>query len=347
MTTNNHMHKLRNIFIVFALLSASVAHAQSLSGTDPVQYIVAPETPGPNAPVQITVQGVGTFLGDATVTWSVNNKTMASGVGISVFNFTTGSLGSQSVVRLTINSTTQGVITHTFVFTPSVVNMLWEADTSVPPLFAGKALYSAGAGLRVISLPTVIISGKKVAASSLSYQWSLGDNPLPQNSGTGKNTLSFTGDQLQDGENVAVDVYFGSLKVGRGEVSIPVTTPQLVFYSRDPLRGVIWDQAVPQQGIALNGSEITIQAQPYYFSTGSIKNKTVAWSWALNGTPVTGPTSDQGILTLRQSGTGQGSATLEASLQNNDSTKLIQAASASLQIIFGKAQSGISSFFGL
>jgi len=341
------MPKLRNIFIVLALLSASVARAQSLSGSDPVQYIVAPETPGPNSTVQITVQGVGTFLGDSTVTWSVNGKTMASAVGASTFSFTTGALGSQSVVKLTINSAIQGVITHTFVFTPSVVNMLWEADTSVPPLYSGKALYSAGADLRVISLPTVIISGKKVAASSLSYQWSIRDNPLPANSGTGKNVLSFTGDQLQDGENVAVDVYFGSLKVGRGEITVPVTAPQLVFYGRDPLRGVIWDQSIPQQGIALNGNEITIQAQPYFFSNASITGKTVAWSWTLNGSSVTGPTSNLGILTLRQTGTGQGNATLEASLQNNDSSKLIQAATADLQIIFGKAQSGISSFFGL
>ncbi len=341
------MHKLRNIFLILAaLLMAGVAHAQSAPGSDPVQYIVAPETPGPNAPVQITVQGVGSFLGDSAVTWSVNGQTMANGTGLSVFNFTTGALGTQSVVRLTISSATQGIITHTFVFTPSVINMLWEADTSVPPLYAGKALYSAGSDLRVIALPTVIISGTKVAATSLSYQWSVADNPMPAASGTGKNILSFTGDQLQDGEDVAVDVYFGSLKVGRGEITIPVSDAQLVLYDKDPLRGVLWDQAVPQ-GIALNGNELTLQAQPYYFSNASIKNNTLTWSWTLNGAVVTGPTSDQGLLTLRQTGTGQGNATLEVNLQNQDSSKLIQTAKADLQIIFGQAPSGISSFFGL
>ncbi len=340
------MLKLRNIFIVLSLLGAAVAHAQTAPGTDPVQYIVAPETPGPNEPVQITVQGVGSFLGDAAITWTINGKVVQSGTGLSTISFTTGALGTQSVVRLSISSATQGSIVHTFVFTPSVTNMLWEADTSVPPLFAGKALYSAGSALRIIALPTIIIAGKKVAPESLSYQWSVNDNPVPAASGTGKNTLSYTGDQLQDGESVAVDVYFGSLKVGRGTIAIPVSNTQIVLYAKDPLRGVVYDQAVPQN-IALNGKEITLQAQPYFFANSSIKNNTVAWSWTLNDAPVTGPSSDKGLLTLRQTGTGQGSATLGVALQNQDSSMLIQSAKATLQLVFGQSSGGVSSFFGL
>ncbi|MEK7108951.1 MAG: hypothetical protein AAB919_00750 [Patescibacteria group bacterium] len=340
------MPRLRNILICAALVAPALAYAQSAPGQDPVQYIVAPETPGPNEPVQITVQGVGTFLGDATITWGVNGKIVKSGTGLSTVSFTTGELGTQTTVRLTISSATQGIITHTFVFTPSVINLLWESDTSVPPLFAGKALYSAGSPLRIIAFPTVIIAGKKVAAESLSYRWSVNDNPVPSASGTGKNILSYTGDQLQDGEQVAVDVYFGSRKVGRGEITIPQSEPQVVLYHKDALRGVVWDRAVPQ-GIALNGKEITLQAQPYYFSNTSIKNDAVTWEWTLNDEPVTGPSSDKGLLTLRQTGTGTGQATLGVSLQNQDSSQLIQSAKAVLQIVFGQAQSGFASFFGL
>ena len=259
-----HKHTLRNIFVLAALLCAGVAHAQNV-GVDPVQYSVVPETPGPNSPVQISMSGVGPFLGDATVVWSVNGKPVESGVGLSSFSLTTGAIGTQTVVGVTIVSSTQGTITHTFVFTPSTVDLMWESDTSVPPLYRGHALYSAGAPLTVVAFPTVVAKGKRVAAGSLSYQWTVNDTPLPQSSGTGKYVLSFNGDQLQSSEHVAVDVYLGSLKVGHADLVVPAATPQLVLYYKDPLRGVVWDEALGSS-IALTGSEISVQAQPYYFS---------------------------------------------------------------------------------
>lgn len=338
---------LRNLLLIAALLAANTAYAQSLGGQpDPVQYIVAPETPGPHAPVSIEVQGVGSFLGDATVTWSLNGAVAKQGIGASSFSFTTGDLGEQSTVHLTIDSATQGTITHVFTFIPSTINLVWEADTSVPPLYAGKALYSAGSSLTIVAFPTVIISGKKVAAQSLSYQWSVNDTPQPADSGTGKYVLSYSGDQLQDGESVAVDVYFGALKVGHGELTIPATAPQLLLYNKDALRGVVWDQALPAS-IALNTPEITLQAQPYFFDNASLTNGLISWSWVLNGASVTGPDSDQGILTLRQTGQGQGGATLSVGAQNNSDTQLIQSAQAALNIAFGQAKSGLSSFFGI
>ncbi len=340
------MHNFRPIFFILAaLLYAGTVHAQG-SGVDPVQYIIAPETPGPNAPVQITVQGVGSFLGDATITWSVGGKTVASGTGLAAFSFTTGELGTQSIVRLTISSATQGLITRTFTFTPSVINLVWEADTSVPPLFAGKALYSAGSPLRVVAFPTVIVAGKKVAAESLSYQWSVNEQPVPALSGTGKHILTYTGDQLQSAEVVSVEVYFGSLKVGRAEIAVPASETQVLLYHKDALRGVVWDNSMPAS-IALGGKELTLQAQPYFFANTALKGGAVSWTWTLNDEVVTGPDSAKGLLTLRQTGEGKGSASLTVELQNQNSSQLVQSAKTILSIIFGSAQSGFSSFFGL
>jgi hypothetical protein len=338
--------KLRNILVALSLLVAGAAHAQTFDTTEPVQYLIAPETPGPHAPVTITAQGVGSFLGDATVTWTLNGAVAKQGIGASDFSFTTGNLGVPSVVKLTIDSATQGTIVHTFTLTPSVINLVWEADTSAPPLYAGHALYSAGSPLRVVAFPTVVIGGTKVAAQSLSYQWSVNDTALPQSSGTGKYVLSVNGDQLQDNESVAVDVYLGSAKVGHGEVVIPTSQPQLVLYDKDPLRGVLWDQALPAS-IALNATELTVLAQPYFFATNAVASGAIQWTWALNDSPVTGPDTSRGILTLRQTGAGQGAATLAVAAQNQASAQLIQSAQAALSIVFGQARSGFASFFGL
>ena len=339
----HYMKRLRNILILSALFVAGVAHAQSIgTGVDPVQYIIAPETPGPHEKVDITVQGVGTFLGDSSVTWSVNGAIAKQGTGASEFSFITGNLGQQTTVRLTINSATQGVITHLFTFIPSTVNLVWEADTSVPPLYKGHALYTPGSTLKVIAFPTVIVSGRKVAAESLSYQWTINDNPVPASSGTGKTTLSFTGDQLNDGESVAVDVYFGSLKVGRGELTIPAAQPQIYFYNKDALRGIVWDQAVPS-AIALNANEITLFAQPYYFAN----NGQWSWNWILGTSTFTGPDTSRGLVTLVLKDGTRGSTVLSAALQNLSGTQLVQSAQAAVSIVIGTRRSGISSFFGI
>ena len=129
-------------------------------------------------------------------------------------------------------------------------------------------------------------------------------------------------------------------------VVIPASTPQLLFYAKDPLRGLLLDTALPS-GVSLAAKEFTIQAMPYYFATQSLANGAATYEWTLNGDETTGPNAAQGLLTLRQTGTGTGSAVIGAIMQNSDGNKLVQAAQNALQIVFGQSQSSGSSLFGL
>jgi hypothetical protein len=334
--------------ILFALSMTNVAHAQSMGATSaPVQYIIAPETPGPDAPVYIEVQGVGNFLGNATVTWQENGQVMASGVGLSTFSFTTGGIGTATDIHLIINSDTEGTITHDFVFAPSVVNLVWEAATSVPPMYLGKALYSAGSTLRVIAFPIVAQGTALVAASKLSYQWTYEGNLDTTDSGLGKNSLTFQGDEIQSSESVSVDVYLGANKVASGDITIPAVNPQVILYDNDPLQGEILDQALVG-AFNLNQDEVDLKAEPYYFANESFENGDLSYDWTLNNQETSGPDSSEGLLTLRQTGSGAGAAQIGVSVQNTDNNKLIQSASTALTLSFGQASgSAISSFFGL
>jgi len=338
--------KLLNYFLAvgFAALVAAApfVHAQNVPA--PIQYVVSPETPGPNTQVTIEAQGVGTYLGDSTITWSQDGKVVLSGVGQRDFTFTTGALGKQTRIHVVIKSATEGTLTNDWVFIPSSINMIWEADTSVPPLYRGKALYSGGSNLKVVAFPSIVVNGKGLPASSLSFQWTVNDNPLPQLSGLGQNSLSFTGDQLQAAEDVAVTVYYGASKVGYGEVFIPTTVPQILIYDKDPLRGLLLDTALPS-ALSLSAKEFTIQAVPYYFANQSINSGASTYAWTLNDEDTTGPNASRGMLTLRQTGSGTGSATIGVTMQNSDPSMLVQAAQAAIQIVFG--QSAGASLFGL
>ncbi len=334
--------KLLNILLVASLATAYTAQAQFLP--EPVQYTVAPEVPGPGQTVTIEAQGIGTFLGDATITWQKDGTVVQSGVGLRSYSFITGGIGSVTQVRVDIKSASDGSFTKTLVFRPSAVNLIWEADTSVPPLFLGKPLYSAGSSIKAVAFPTVVVNGSRVAAQSLSYQWTRQDLALPAQSGLGRTTLSFDGNQLQPEENIGVDVYFGSSLVARSAVVIPVSQPELRLYERNSLRGILYDTALPA-GIALSNKEITIAAQPYYFSNSSLQAGALQYSWALDDQEITGPDSARGILTLRQTGGGAGQSNLTATLQNNVEDQLVQSAETLLTILFGQQSDG--SLFGL
>lgn len=337
------MLKLRSLILFISLLAPAFAHAQFLP--EPVQYIVTPEVPGPGQTVTIEAQGIGAFLGDAAISWQKDGKVVQAGAGLRTYSFVTGGIGSVTKIHIDIKSSSNGSFSKDFVFRPSSVNLVWEADTSAPPLYAGKPLYSAGSPLKVVAFPTVVINGSRVAAQSLSYQWTRQDQGLPEQSGIGRNILSIQGDQLQAQESIGVGVYLGTSLVARGSVVIPASQPQLMLYERNALRGILYDTALPA-GIALANKEITIAAQPYYFSNSSLKGGALQYSWELDGNEITGPDSARGILTLRQTGSSQGQSTLSATLQNNASDQLVQSAQTALTILFGGQASG-SSLFGL
>lgn len=331
--------------VTFLIFLAMPALAGAQFAPDPVQYIVTPEVPGPNETVTIEAQGIGAFLGEAAIRWQKDGVTVQSGAGLRTYSFTTGSIGSVTQVRIDITSATDGSFQKTFVFRPSKVNLVWEADTSTPPLYMGKSLYSAGSALKVAAFPMVVVNGSRVASQSLSYQWSRGDQALPAQSGLGRNTLSIDGDQLQPEENIAVSVYLGTSLVAQGGVFIPATQPQLLLYERNALRGILYDTALPQ-GIALADKEITIAAQPYHFSNSSLQAGALQYIWTLDGNEISGPDSGRGLLTLRQSGGGAGRSVLSAAVQNNAQDQLIQSAETILTILFG-GQSSSGPLFGL
>lgn len=334
------MYSLRNILIAALLFGPALVLAQV---PEPVQYAVAPEAPGPQSQVVIEVGGVGSLLGDSEITWRKDGAVVLRGTGESRYTFTTGALGTRTSVSVTIDSA-QGTFSRTFNFSPSLVNLVWEADTTVPPLFLGKPLYSGGSPLRILALPVVYSGSARVAQSALSYQWSLGDEPLQAQSGLGRSVLSFVGDNLKQGEEVSLNLYYGAAKVAQASIIVPAVDPALVLYERDPLRGLVLDTAFPTAAY-LTGKEATLEAVPFYFSTDDARSGSLVYEWLLNGESATGPDTARGVLTLRQTGSGAGAAIVEVGLQNN--ATFTQQASARLQLVFGADTSLLNNLFGI
>ncbi|TSC69139.1 MAG: hypothetical protein G01um101456_338, partial [Parcubacteria group bacterium Gr01-1014_56] len=140
-----------------------------------------------------------------------------------------------------------------------------------------------------------------------------------------------------------VAVFLAGSKVAQANLLLEATTPELLLYVKDPLRGILFDQALPGV-VSLAGSELTLSAQPYHFANESFLQKTLTYAWLLDGKAVSGPNAGSGVLTLRQSGAGQGQSSLSVELQNTDTYKFFQIATKKIRILFGAQTSGGSAF---
>ena len=335
------MRMLLSFLLIFIFSIATPAFAQTASSAQPapIEYSVTPQNPGPNQSIEITATGVGSFLGNASITWSQGNKVLSSGTGDSSFTFTTGALGSESIITVTINSPSEGTFTHTFTISPSLTNLVWEANTSVPLFYKGLPLYSPGSTVTVVAFPEIVVNKFFISSKALSFQWSLHGTLVPEQSGLGKTTFAFQGDQLQSSEEVSVVEYYNGTQVGEGDITIPATSPQLLFYIRDPLRGELFDTGLVNS-TPFQGTEMTLQAEPYYFATDAQGNNNLTYQWTVNGQDVSGPDSNKGILTLRQNGNNSsGAATVGLTIQNTNSDQILQSANTVLQLLFGQQSS--------
>jgi len=345
----------RATFALFLLANAPLALAQTASDSGlgaappPVQYIVSPETPGAGDTVYIQVNGVGSFIGESPIAWTQNGQVIAQGVGKRNVSFTVGGYGSQTVIGVTIRTTQHGTIAKQWTFTPSLVNLVWEAHTTVPPFYDGKALASPGSSVTVTAFPVVVARGVRQSPANLSYQWRLNNQPQADQSGLGFSSFTFPTTQIHSQEEVTVTVLLndGNTKVAYSNISVPIIEPSIVLYQHDPLRGVLYGAALGTGGsFTMPGTEMTVRAEPFFFSVDSAARGNLKYAWQLNGNDTTGPSSAQGELTLRQTGTGRGTADLSVSLQNTDPSKILQGAQSTPKILFGNTTRS-TGLFGL
>lgn len=329
------MHRLRTIslLVLTLCLFSSPVEAQGIPGiSDPISVTVSPETPKPNSSVSIKIQSFSVDLDRALIVWTVNGKEENKGVGLKRFDLTAGPTGSSKRVDIAATVVGMGTFKQTIIIKPADVSMLWESDTYTPPFYKGKALHSFNGSFRVVAVPEFIGSdGKRIDPRDLIYTWKKNGEVQGDASGYGK--TSFIGSQtsyLRQGEEISVEVSSPRENAaGSGSITIIPTVPKLVLYEKSPLYGPQYETAIVKNK-NLENEEITVLAEPYFFSVGSSKAGALTYAWTLNGSAL--PTfANKPEVTLRKIG-GQGVADLSLVVQNQ--AKLLQGASKNISISY-------------
>ena len=118
--------------------------------------------------------------------------------------------------------------------------------------------------------------------------------------------------------------------VASNSILITPAVPYVSFYEKSPLYGIIYEKSLRNR-TSLTNEEVSIIAEPFFFSIPNRDSSNLSYTWTLNGSPLP-DFSGESLMTLRKAGGEAGRADLRVVLQNN--MKLLQGASQNLTIFY-------------
>lgn len=290
---------------------------------------INPAYPRPNENVSMSLTLYTDDLSSAKITWYKDGQAVLSGKGKINYSFKAGPAGQETRIEIQVSLVSGSSFSKTVTLNPASVDLVWEADSYVPPFYKGKALHPRQGVLKVVATPDFVKNGIRVPASNLVYQWSNGINAYQDQSGYGKNAVLLDGSLLGRDENIKVLVTDPVNNLAaQNFIDITPVDPEIVFYQNDPYYGDLFDSAIINS-FGLKSDEVQILAAPYYFTKGDMS--LLKYNWQLNGQDITSLLSSMTAIFRKPEGeTGQSSVSLR--IENPD--RILQQADRSLIMDF-------------
>ena len=322
---------------IFALLS--ILGGMSSLGVKDVRaqiandiYIdVIPQNPTPGEEVSVKLSSYLVNLDSALITWYENNKKISSGIGLKSYSTKTPSTGSDASVTVQV-VTADDDVTLPVVIRPSVMVLLWEADSSyVPPFYRGKALLTSDSPVKIVALPEIRQGSVYVSPKNMTYSWRKDYTNDQGASGYGKNYFTYTSDYLDPASfiEVSATTVDGS-RTSTGSANIGTFQPKVVFYKNDEVLGPMFENAL-KSGHKIVDKEIVFAA-PYFISAEDIRIPRLDWFWYINNERIANQSFQQNIIPLQVESGVSGTSTLRLLIEHKD--KLTQTASGEINFEF-------------
>ena len=311
------MMRLKSLLLAVSL-AVTVAIMPQVSGavsSADILVSVAPENPSPQETVIITLKSYLANLDSVSISWTVNGKTSAVGVGKKTFSVTAPDAGAEMRVSAAI-ALPDGSIEKEVVLRPAVMALLWQANNAyVPPFYKGKALPSIGNEIKIVAMPEIKSSFRTVNPKSMVYAWKKDYANDSGASGYGKNFYTYANDYLENSNTVSVTASTTDQKYSSaGSLTVGTFEPQILFYRVDPEAGILWESAL-QSGHQIIGEEI-ITAAPYFISPKEVRTPSFSWSWSINGTYITVPKFNPNFLPLQAQAGISGTSSIKLEITN-------------------------------
>ena len=112
-------------------------------------------------------------------------------------------------------------------------------------------------------------------------------------------------------------------------INIPMVSPEIVFYEKNPLRGINYEKALTSD-FSMQGKESTIVAEPYFFSPANPISEELRYEWSLNNESILPPLIKNNLVVRVAEAGGQA----KLSLSIESLPRLFQSADKSIFINF-------------
>lgn len=324
------------ITLILALILPSAVSAQEMediNNESAFSVSMDPQYPTPYSQAVLSLVSSTLDLTNVVMTVSIAGDEVYKG-SVQPVAIPMGRAGSVTSVKITITSS--GVsYTQTISIQPQDVVLIAEPISSAPVFYAGKSLVPLEGDVRVVAMANLQnTNGKALDPATLSYAWTVDGTKIANASGIGKQAIIVASPLQYRARQVSVAVMSqdGSL-VGGASLSLTALNPSVRIYKNDPLLGILYDNAL-SDSYAIS-AEDTLYAAPFSLPT---TNGAPLLKWFLNGAVAQTGNS----ITLRPTGTGQGSASLSLVASGGSSTK----ATENLSLSFG-AKKSVFNLFGL
>jgi hypothetical protein len=290
----------------------------------------SPTYPRPNEMVSINLSLYTADLNSAVITWYKDGKKMLSGKGEVKYSFKTGAAGKETKIEIDLTLADGTSFSKTLTFNPASVDIIWEANSYVPPFYKGKALHPKQGFLKVVAMPEFVKNGLRISPQNLIYEWSNTVKSYQNESGYGKNTLTLSGSLLGKSEDIRVTVKDPSSNMTvENSIKINPTEPEIVFYENNPYYGHLFNLGL-SKNFVLKTEEIQVLAAPYYFT----KDTNIKYDWRLNNNSV--PNLSGSMTAIFRKPEDKTSGQSSISLQVENPIRVLQQASANLIMSFNK-----------
>jgi hypothetical protein len=333
-----------SLLILSGFLFSNNLFAQNISGSQiEINADMIPKTPGANQDVQVTLTSYSTNINSALITWSINGKVVKEGRGEKVFSFTTGNLGNQTTLEITIRTIEGQSIYKVFRIKPSEVDLMWQADSYVPAFYKGKALFGHQSQITFIAMPHITnSSGQEINPANLVYKWTKDGSAVESASGYGKNTFTFTGSVISRNLEVTVEVTnLDSSVRAFSRIKVSPIEPSVVLYERNPIYGIQFQNALKGTLDLNNKKEIAVIGIPYYFGNLDPISPDLIYKWSVNGLPI-GNNPSENLEVFRKKEGASGNARISLSVESQ--SKILQSANNYFNLNFSEQTETSNSF---
>lgn len=311
-------------FFLFGQPVETKAQVGSLEVEEALQ--LTPSFPEPNQSVTVVFAAYSKNTEGAEIYWFVDGEEDITARNSREITLSTGDIGSTQTVQVVVALPSGAALTFDRTITPSLIDIIIEADTVVPSFYKGKKHWSSGAKARAIAIPYF---GNTTDVRSYAYKWTLDSTVLGGGSITGRNAIDLTMPTFTNSILTVTVLDQEGLTIAEKSILLRPTKPKIHFYPVSPLHGQSFT-AIRDEYV-LTGNQIALRAEPYFVDKG-LTSSNAAIEWKIDGTTRTNESDDPFLITLTKQGEGGGASDVRFRIVNLQD--FLQHAESSFRLFF-------------